>query len=128
MAAIFPSHPRNLRSGGAAFKSGATDTGYSCAGARLFDERRRVGRRPDEEEHERQRHVLQPESRRQEAEAKAEEVRGIDAGIAAGDHEQTQLGKHDGSLVGAFGGEHAVALERGTYIGGHFDSVIGLHG
>src|ERR1700757_1003823 len=43
MAAIFPSHPRNLRSRGAAFKAGVTDPGYSCAGARLFDQRRRVG-------------------------------------------------------------------------------------
>ena len=62
------------------------------------------------------------------AEAEAEEVRGIDAGITAGDHEQTQLGKHDGSLVRAFGGEDAVAVERGTHVGGHFNSVIGLHG
>ena len=41
--AIFPSHSRNLRSGGAAFKARVPDPGYNCAGARPFDERRHVG-------------------------------------------------------------------------------------
>ena len=62
------------------------------------------------------------------AEVEAEEVGRVDARVEARDHEQAQPWKHDGVSVPAFGGEDAVALERGTYVGGHFDSVIGLHG
>ena len=46
------------------------------------------------------------------AEAEAEEVRGVDARVEAGDHEQAQGGEDDGALVAAGGGEGAVALER----------------
>src|SRR6266536_5603215 len=54
------------------------------------------------------------------AEAEAEEVRGVDARIEARDHEQAQVGEHDGALVAAGGGEGAVALERGIDVGrGH---------
>ena len=48
------------------------------------------------------------------AEAEAEEVRGVDARVEARDHEQAQIGEHDGALVAAGGGEGAVALERGV--------------
>jgi hypothetical protein len=44
------------------------------------------------------------------AEAKAEEMRGVDAGIEARDHEQAQCGKDDRTIVTAGGGERAVAL------------------
>jgi len=60
------------------------------------------------------------------AEAETEKVRGVDAGIEAGDHEQAQVGKHDGALVAARGGERAVALERGIDVGGghEFSSLV----
>ena len=43
MAAMFSSDSCNLRGGGPAFKAGVTEPGYSCAGTRRFDERRRIG-------------------------------------------------------------------------------------
>ena len=42
LAAIFSSRPGDLRGGGAAFKAGVTDPGYSGAWPRRFDKRRRV--------------------------------------------------------------------------------------
>ena len=51
------------------------------------------------------------------AEAEAEEVRGVDARVEAGDHEQAQVGEDDGAVVAAGGGEGAVALERGLDVG-----------
>ena len=45
------------------------------------------------------------------AEAEAEEVRGVDARIEAGDHEQPQVGKDDGAVVAAGGREGAVASQ-----------------
>ena len=51
------------------------------------------------------------------AEAEAEEVRGVDARVEAGDHKQAQVGKDDGALMAAGGGEGAVALERGIDVG-----------
>jgi hypothetical protein len=62
------------------------------------------------------------------AEVEAEEVGWVDTRVEACDHEQAQPRKHDGVSLSAFGGEDAVALERETYVAGHFDSVIGLHG
>ena len=46
------------------------------------------------------------------AETEAEEVRGVDARVQAGDHEQAQVGKDDGALMAAGGRERAVALQR----------------
>ena len=40
-------------------------------------------------------------------------MRGVDAGVEAGDHEQPQVGEDDGAVVAARGGEGAVARERG---------------
>jgi hypothetical protein len=50
-------------------------------------------------------------------EAQAEEVRGVDPGVEAGDHEQAEVGEDDGALVAAGGGEGAVALKRGLDVG-----------
>ena len=52
------------------------------------------------------------------AEAEAEEVRGVDARVEAGDHEQAQVGEDDGAVVAAGGGEGAVALQRSLEVGG----------
>ena len=52
------------------------------------------------------------------AEAEAEEVRGVDARVEAGDHEQAQVGEDDRALVAAGGGEGAVAFQRGLDVGG----------
>src|SRR5581483_9889426 len=46
------------------------------------------------------------------AEPEAQETRGVDAWIEAGDHEQAQVREYDRTLVTAGGGERAVALER----------------
>ena len=51
------------------------------------------------------------------AEAEAEEVRGVDARVEAGDHEQAQVGEDDGAFVAAGGGEGAVARERRLDVG-----------
>ena len=47
------------------------------------------------------------------AQAEAEEVRRVGAGIQARDHEQLQGREHDRALVAARGGERAVARECG---------------
>ena len=49
---------------------------------------------------------------RRVAEAEVEEVRGVDARVQAGDHEQAQVGEGDGAVVAAGGGEGTIARER----------------
>ncbi|HET7050417.1 MAG TPA: hypothetical protein VFI54_19295 [Solirubrobacteraceae bacterium] len=51
------------------------------------------------------------------AHAEAEEVRRIDPRIEARDHEQAQVGKHDGAFVAARTGEGPVALKRAVDAG-----------
>ena len=63
------------------------------------------------------------------AEAEAEKVRRVDTGIEARDHEQPQVGKDEGALVAARGGEGVVALERRIDVGrGHdFSSFVAFN-
>jgi DNA-binding transcriptional ArsR family regulator len=51
------------------------------------------------------------------AEVEAEEVRGVDTRVQAGDHEQPERREDDRALASSRGGKRAVALERGIDAG-----------